>query len=205
MQPASPMELSAMCEGRGAHWRSWKQRAPRNKYNKINNNIACVICRQRWCMVAAVCCSWWRQSSHRNKQSRNTKLRNQCNQSPLPHNHIQLKTTTQNHKQKQPSQQTPCSIKQTYGRGSVFPNEKDGPKMTTAQCNRRRRWSSLQCVRDGERTKDHENSTRHATNKMKSTAILHASYAGSDGAWWRRCAAYNEDEGCIATNKREIQ
>ena len=30
-----------------------------------------------------------------------------CKQSPLPHNHIQLKTTTQNHKQKQPSQQTP--------------------------------------------------------------------------------------------------
>ena len=37
-----------------------------------------------------------------------------CNQSPLPHNHIQLKTTTQNHKRKQTSQQTPCSIKQTY-------------------------------------------------------------------------------------------
>ena len=45
------------------------------------------------------------------------KISQSCNtndQSPLPHNHIQLKTTTQNHKQKQPSQQTPCSIKQTY-------------------------------------------------------------------------------------------
>ena len=38
--------------------------------------------------------------------------------------------------------------------------------MTTAQCNRRRRWSSLQCVRDGQRTKDHENNARHATNKQ---------------------------------------
>ncbi len=37
--------------------------------------------------------------------------------------------------------------------------------MTTAQCNRPRRWSCLQCVSDGERTKDHENSARHATNK----------------------------------------
>ena len=88
-----------------------------------------------------------------------------CNQSPLPHNNIQLKTTTQNHKQKQPSQQTPCSIKQTYCRDAVLPNEKDGPKMKTAQCNRRRRWGCLQCVRDGQRTKDHENSARHATNK----------------------------------------
>ncbi len=89
------------------------------------------------------------------------------NHNPLPHNHIQLKTTTQNHKQKQPSQQTPCSIKQTYRREPVFSNEKDSPKMTTAQCNRRRRWSCLQCVRDGERTKDHENSARHATIKIK--------------------------------------
>ena len=95
------------------------------------------------------------------------KIPKKSNQSPLPHNHIQLKTTTQNHKQKQPSQQPSCSIKQTYCRDSVFPNEKDGPKMTTAQCNRRRRWSCLQCVRDGERTKDHENSARHATNKIK--------------------------------------
>ena len=42
------------------------------------------------------------------------KITNKRNQSPLPHNHIQLKTTTKNNKQKQPSQQTPCSIKQTY-------------------------------------------------------------------------------------------
>ena len=94
--------------------------------------------------------------------------KNQCNQSPLPHHHIQLKTTTQNNKQKQPYQQTPCSIKQNYRRDAVLPNEKDGPKMTTAQCNRRRRWSWLQCVRDGEHTlKNHENSARHATNKIK--------------------------------------
>ena len=29
------------------------------------------------------------------------KITEKCNRSPLPHNHIQLKTTTQNHKQKQ--------------------------------------------------------------------------------------------------------
>ena len=58
---------------------------------------------------------------------------------PNPNNRLQLKTTTQNQKEKQPSQQTPCSINQTYRRDSVLPNEKDGPKMTTAQCNRPRR------------------------------------------------------------------
>ena len=35
------------------------------------------------------------------KQSRYHKLLTKCNQSPLPHNNIQLKTTSQNHKQKQ--------------------------------------------------------------------------------------------------------
>ena len=54
--------------------------------------------------------------------------------------------------------------------------------MTTAQCNRRRRWSCLQCVRDGQRTKDHEKSARHATNKQNqqqycnrhmTTAMMH--------------------------------
>ncbi len=102
-------------------------------------------------------------------------------------------------------QQTPCSINQTYCRDTVLPNEKDGPKMTTAQCNRRRRCRCLQCVRDGQRTKDHENSANHATNKIKSTAILHASFACSDGAWWRRCAAHDDDKVRIATNKQEIQ
>ena len=62
------------------------------------------------------------------------------------------KQTTQNQKQKQPSQQTPYSIKQTYSRDPVLSNKKDGPKMTTAQCNRPRRCGCLQCVRDGERT-----------------------------------------------------
>jgi hypothetical protein len=94
-----------------------------------------------------------------------TKLKNKCNQSPLPQNHIQLKTTTQNHKQNQQSQQTPFSIKQTYRGDSGVSNEKDGPKMTTAECNQRRRCGCLQCVRDGESTKDHENSARHATNE----------------------------------------
>ena len=76
----------------------------------------------------------------------------------------QHKITSKN----KPSQQTPCSIKQTYCRDPVLPNEKDAPKMTTAQCNRPCRWSCLQCVRDGERTlKNHENSARHATNKIK--------------------------------------
>ena len=75
----------------------------------------------------------------------------------------QHKITSKN----KPSQQTPCSIKQTYCRDPVFSNEKDAPKMTTAQCNRRRRWSCLQCVRDGERTEDHEKGARHATNKIK--------------------------------------
>ncbi len=118
---------------------------------------------------------------------------------------LYVKTTPQNHKQKQPCQQTPCSIKQTYWWDTVLSNEKDGPKMTTAQCNRSRRLSWLQCVRDGQRTKDHENSTRHATNKKKSTTILHAPYAGSDDAWWRRCAAHDDDEGRKAWMKREIQ
>jgi hypothetical protein len=66
--------------------------------------------------------AWWRRcAAHDDDKVRIatnnqdiTKLQNKCNQSPLPHNHIQLKTTTQNHKQKQQSQQTPCSIKQTY-------------------------------------------------------------------------------------------
>jgi hypothetical protein len=75
--------------------------------------------------------------------------------------------------------------------------------MTTAQYNQPRRWSCLQCVRDEESTKDHENSARHATNKLKSTTILHASYAGSDAAWWRRCAAHDDDKVRIATNKQE--
>ncbi len=50
------------------------------------------------------------------KQETNEKYKipKKSNQSPLPHNHIQLKTTTQNNKQKQQCQQTPCSIKQTY-------------------------------------------------------------------------------------------
>ena len=42
-------------------------------------------------------------------------------------------------KTKQPCQLTSSSIKQTYWRDQVDPNEKDGPKMTTTQCNRRRR------------------------------------------------------------------
>ncbi len=74
-------------------------------------------------------------------------------------------------KTKQPCQLTSSSIKQTYWRDEVDPNEKDGPKMTTTQCNRRRRWSCLQCVRDGQRTKDHENSARHATKNKINTNI----------------------------------
>ena len=73
----------------------------------------------------------------------------------------QHKITSKN----KPSQQTPYSIKQTYFGDSVPPNEKDAPKMTTTQCNRPRRWSCLQCVRDGERTKDHEKTPRHPTHK----------------------------------------
>ena len=88
-----------------------------------------------------------------------------ASQETIKKHHIQLKTTTSNHKQKQPCQQTHCSVKQTYTGDSKNLNEKDGPKMTTAQWNRRRRWSCLQCVRGGERTKDHKNSARHATNK----------------------------------------
>ncbi len=36
------------------------------------------------------------------------KITNKCNQSPIHHNHIQLKTTTQNHKQKQPRNKHPA-------------------------------------------------------------------------------------------------
>ena len=63
------------------------------------------------------------------------------------------------------SQQTPRSIQQTYSRAIVLSNEKDGPNMTTAQCNRPRRCGSLQRVRDGERTKDHELNARHPTKE----------------------------------------
>ena len=83
-------------------------------------------------------------------------------------------TTTSNSKQlhnitskNKPSQQTPCSSKQTYRRDPVFSNEKDAPKMTTAHCNRPRRWSCLQCVRDGERTNDHEKTPGHPTKQSK--------------------------------------
>jgi hypothetical protein len=82
-------------------------------------------------------------------------------------NAIEAPSLTTISKPKQLSQQTPCSIKKTYTKVSVVLNEKDGPKMTTAQCNQPRRWSWLQCVRDEERTEDHENSARHATNKLK--------------------------------------
>ena len=165
MQPASPMEFTAMCDERGVHKRSWKQRAPRNKYTKTTTILHA--------SYAGSDGAWWRRcAAHDDDKVRIatnnqdiTKLLNQCNQSPFFHNHIQLKITTQKKKQKQQCQQTPCSIKQTYCRDSVLSNEKDGPKMTTAQCNRPRRWSCLQCVRDGERTKHHENSARHATNK----------------------------------------
>jgi hypothetical protein len=33
--------------------------------------------------------------------------------------------------------------------------------------------------------------------------MLHASYAGSDAAWWRRCAAHDDDKVRIATNNQE--
>jgi hypothetical protein len=100
------------------------------------------------------------QSKHPSPQPYTIQNHKQKQPSPQPY-------PIQNHKQKQLSQQTPCSIKKTYTQVSVVPNEKDGPKMTTAQCNLRRQWSSLQCVRDGERTKDHENSARFVTNKIK--------------------------------------
>jgi hypothetical protein len=66
--------------------------------------------------------------------------------------------------------------------------------MTTAQCTRYRRWSCLKCVRDGERTKDHENSARQA------------SYAGSDGTCLlNRCAAHDDKKARNATNNQETQ
>ena len=101
-----------------------------------------------------------------NHKSQITNHKTKSNKPPPSYPHPKY----QHHKissKNQYSQQTPRSIQQTYSRDSVLSNEKDAPKMTTAQCNRRRRWSSLQCVRDGERTKDHENSARHATNKIK--------------------------------------
>ncbi len=80
--------------------------------------------------------------------------------SPHP-KHQQYKISSQN----QYHHKTPRSIQQTYRRDAVLSNEKDGPNMTTAQCNRRRRWSCLQCVRDGERTKDNEKTARHPTKE----------------------------------------
>jgi hypothetical protein len=57
-------------------------------------------------------------------------------------------------------------------------------------------------VRDGQRTRDHENSARHATAKTTSTPILHALCAGSDDAWWR-CSVHDNDKVRIARNNEE--
>ena len=143
------------------------------------------------------------QPNNKNKKSQITNPKPKSNKPPPSYPHPKYQHHTISAKN-QYSQQTPRSIQQTYSRDAVLSNEKDAPKMTTAQCNRPRRWSCLQCVRDGQRTKDHENSARHATNKTKSTTILHASYAGSDGAWWRRCAAHDDDKVRIATNNQDI-
>ncbi len=45
MQPASPIQLPAMCEGRAVHEKIIKT-ARATQQNKINNNVACVMCRQ---------------------------------------------------------------------------------------------------------------------------------------------------------------
>jgi hypothetical protein len=37
----------------GSALKIMKTARAKQQINKINNNIACVICRQRWCMVAA--------------------------------------------------------------------------------------------------------------------------------------------------------
>ena len=61
------------------------------------------------------------------------------------------------------------------------------------------------CEGRGAHKRSWKNSARHATNKIKSTTILHASYADSDGAWWRRCAAPDDDNVRITRNNQETQ
>jgi hypothetical protein len=92
-------------------------------------------------------------------------ITNECNQNPFPQNHINLNETTKNQKKQTTVAPNTLLHQNTYIRDSVLSNKKDGPKMTTAQCNRLRGWSCLQCVRDGERTKDHENSARHTKSR----------------------------------------
>jgi hypothetical protein len=80
-------------------------------------------------------------ASQQTKNQETHEFQNKCDQSPLSLTTMSTpkQQTQHHHKQKQQWQQTPCSIKQTYRRDSVLPNEKDGPKMTTAQCNPPRR------------------------------------------------------------------
>ena len=51
---------------------------------------------------------------------------------------------------KQPEDEGEKCIQQTHCSNPVVSKEKDEPKMTITQCNRGRRWSCLQCVRDVE-------------------------------------------------------
>ena len=168
MQPASPMELSEMCEGWGAHKRSSKDPPQPNKTIKsttifnmcvnARNHNAC----RRWC--APHHHDKLRIAQTKQQKQIISKSQTKIKQAPSLISTSQT-STTQNQLPKPTSQQTPRSIQQTYCRDPDLSNEKDAPNMTTAQCNRPRRWSCLQCVRDGERTKDHEHSARHATKK----------------------------------------
>ena len=140
-----------------------------------------------------------------NKQQRTkSQITKQNQTSPLPHISTSQTSTTQNQLPKAISPQTPRSIQQTYRRDAVLPNEKDGPNMTTAQCNRRRRWSYLQCVRDGERTKDHEKTPRHTNKRTKSKTIFHMCVnARNHHACRRWCAAHHHDKLRIAQSKQQ--
>jgi hypothetical protein len=107
-----------------------------------------------------------KQTTKPKSQITNHKSQNKIKQAPSiiisPHpkyQHHKISSQNQYH------HKTPRSMQQTYRRDAVLPNEKDGPNMTTAQCNRPRRCSYLKCVRDGERTKDNEKTARHPTTE----------------------------------------
>ena len=62
-------------------------------------------------------------------------ITNECNQNPFPQNHINLNETTKNRKKQTTVAPKTLLHQKTYIRDSVLSNEKDGLKMTTAQCN----------------------------------------------------------------------
>ena len=78
--------------------------------------------------------------------------------------------------------------------------------MTTAQCNRPRRCGCLQCVRDGERTNDHEKTPPPPNKRIKETTIFHMCVNPRNHHACRRwCAAHHHDKRRIAPTKQQKQ